>query len=194
MESGKDSRGVVGIMRLKHLPGKHDQDAHGRRHPVERMTLMQYLDGGWAEAENSHGMHKYVSADDLPPIAKGKTRIFHGVKAATDDVIASIAKRGVLPGRETGSGEGLGKVLGVNRPSPFGAINIVVDIPSERGRHVNQSWIEFDRASPSEIVGILYLKHPDPRQGIGDYRAILKRAIREGRALSPEIRKQFTDL
>lgn len=180
--------------RYKHLAGKHNQDTHGRRHPAEHMTLMQYLDGGWVEENDSHGMKKFVSADDLPPVPPGKTRVFHGVKSATDDVISSIARRGVLPGRETGSGEGLGMVLGVNRPSPFGAINVVVDIPSGRARNVNQSWIEFDRASPSEIVGILYLQHPDPREGIATYRGLLQRAIREGRQLAPEIRRQFTDL
>lgn len=59
-----------------------------------------------------------------------------------------------MTGEEVGSKERLSRILGVaNELSDFGEISIVLDMPKDKVRSINKSWVEMPKVEKSDIVG-----------------------------------------
>jgi hypothetical protein len=117
----------------------------------EYSALMLFND---LNLNNPHNIPIYVRTAQLPSVKEGFTRVYHGTHISN---IQGILDNGLQPGSATGNGESLPFIMGTTLdPSSFGAINIVVDAPSDIVRKVNESWVEITGSiKPKDIVGIM---------------------------------------
>ena len=145
----------------KHLQGQHDQNTHGRRAGgrvglPDSPTEWQFISYRVLQNSGIDPDDVYFSPEDLPPVPEGHTRIYHKTELG---LVGSIRENGLLPGRDTGRGERLAHVLGVAEGTGGrfggGGMYVVVDLPSDKFRFINRSWVEFGAVSPRRITGYL---------------------------------------
>lgn len=122
----------------------------------------------------------------LPPVAKGHTRIYHGTSM---DNLQSIFDKGIQLGSTTGSKEALPFIMGVEgSESAFGEANIVFDFSDESSslQRINDSWVEiYQMITPAQIVGV-YLPAHRANGAVPEQVAWLMNTLEEYKQMDPE--------
>ena len=110
----------------------------------------------------------YLREQDLPPVAPGHMRVFHGTHLRH---VENIAQAGLQTGRQIGQGEGLDVILGIaGQASSFGVVNVVLDVPQEQVRFLGAatpgSWVEIRGSyAPQQLKGFLVGNIPEANFG-----------------------------
>lgn len=122
----------------------------------------------------------------LPPVAEGHTRIYHGTSM---DNLQSILDNGIQLGSTIGSKEALPFIMGVEgAESAFGEANIVFDFSSENPslQKINDSWVEiYQTITPAQIVGV-YLPAHRANGAIPEQVTWLMNTFEEYKQMDPE--------
>lgn len=123
----------------------------------QKIEEKKYAQG--VRAAEQAGFKVVRNYDDLPPVASGRIRVYHGT---FPQLLSSIKTKGVVPGKETGIGEATPVVLATTFPqipdgksSFYGRPTIVVaDIDPEILHAGSNDVVQVSRIVPEDIVGI----------------------------------------
>lgn len=173
-------------------PGKLGGSTAGRKLPYQ-MSVADYVKVENQEVDTG-GLKRYMDVNNLPPVAEGKRRVFHGTSINN---LKSIAETGVLTGKEAGRGEQIPAILGSGvGPSGFGDVSIVMDLPEKDVRFINDSWTEvYRRVLPKEIVGVIvHSTRKSVLDLIGEHKRLIEEAIAAGKSVPESVIRNYTDL
>ncbi|MHA1759113.1 MAG: hypothetical protein ACTSXA_00690 [Candidatus Heimdallarchaeota archaeon] len=95
-----------------------------------------------------------IEAKQLPPVQKGKIRVYHGT---SKDISDKATTEGLKTGKDLGTIEKAPVVFGYNKPTTkFGDRNIVADIPASDVEVSSGGEVRINRSiNPDEIIGVI---------------------------------------